>query len=73
MPRSTPDTAAPVAQRASSFTPEQLDALRNIIREECWRRDRNALLKLLGYLTCLKVAGSLLLLVTVLLLRWLVK
>ncbi|RLM18819.1 hypothetical protein BIY29_17685 [Brenneria alni] len=53
------------------FTPQQEDALCQLIRRECFRRDRNALLKLLGYLTLLKVAGSLVLLTLVLLLRWL--
>ncbi|MCV9879238.1 hypothetical protein [Brenneria izbisi] len=54
---------------SASFTQEQEDALCQLIRRECFRRDRNALLKLLGYLTLLKVAGSLVLLTLVLLLR----
>lgn len=53
----------------ASFTPEQEAALCQLIRRECFRRDRNALLKLLGYLTLLKVAGSLALLALVLVLR----
>ncbi|AIA69924.1 MULTISPECIES: hypothetical protein [Pectobacterium] len=57
---------------SASFTPEQEDALCQLIRRECFRRDRNALLKLLGYLTLLKVAGSLVLLALVLLLRGLI-
>lgn len=60
---------APIPE--ASFTPEQKDVLCQLIRRECFRRDRNALLKLLGYLTLLKVAGSLVLLALILLLRWL--
>jgi hypothetical protein len=55
--------------QGTSFTPEQEDALCQLIRRECFRRDRNALLKLLGYLTLLKVVGSLVLLAFVLVLR----
>ncbi|WP_409160608.1 hypothetical protein [Pectobacterium sp. B2J-2] len=53
------------------FSAEQQEVLCQLIRRECFRRDRNALLKLLGYLTLLKVAGSLVLLALILLLRWL--
>lgn len=53
------------------FSAAQQEVLCQLIRRECFRRDRNALLKLLGYLTLLKVAGSLVLLALILLLRWL--
>lgn len=53
------------------FSSEQQEVLCQLIRRECFRRDRNALLKLLGYLTLLKVAGSMVLLALILLLRWL--
>lgn len=65
------DITQEVPTSEASFTPEQQDVLCQLIRRECFRRDRKALLKLLGYLTLLKVAGSLVLLAFVLLLRWL--
>ncbi|AZK61374.1 MULTISPECIES: hypothetical protein [Pectobacterium] len=63
------DITQEVPNQNASFTPEQEDAVCQLIRRECFRRDRNALLKLLGYLTLLKVAGSLVLLAVVLALR----
>ncbi|GKW03112.1 hypothetical protein ACS91J_03360 [Pectobacterium carotovorum] len=63
------DITQEVPNQNASFTPEQEDAVCHLIRRECFRRDRNALLKLLGYLTLLKVAGSLVLLAVVLALR----
>lgn len=51
------------------FSPEQQTELRRLIREESYRRDRAALLKLLGCITLLKIAGTVILLLLLLLYR----
>ena len=64
----TPHTPVPSAPDVS-FTPEQQAELRRLIREENYRRDRAALLKLLGCITLLKIAGTVILLLLLLLYR----
>lgn len=57
-------------ERPDTFTPEQQSRLRDLIREECYCRDRDALLKLIGLMLLLKLAGTLMLGVLWLMFRW---
>lgn len=61
---------APKAQ-AVPFSSEQQHELRQLIRDECYQRDRKALLKLLGCITLLRIAGTFVLLLLFLLYQWL--
>ncbi|ECA1950204.1 hypothetical protein EJH27_01890 [Salmonella enterica subsp. enterica serovar Virchow] len=52
-----------------ALTPEQESRVRHLVHEECYARDRSALVKLIGLMLLLKVAGTLMLGMLLLVLR----
>lgn len=53
----------------NSLTPEQENRVRHLVHEECYSRDRTALIKLIGLMLLLKLAGTVMLGVLFLVLR----
>ncbi|AWK41045.1 hypothetical protein GPY51_21575 [Photorhabdus laumondii subsp. laumondii] len=59
MPAFHPPTDTTTLSVSEMLTPKQRSLIRDLIRDECDYRDRDALLKLLGMITLFKVAGIL--------------
>ncbi|KMW74177.1 hypothetical protein TI10_08160 [Photorhabdus luminescens subsp. luminescens] len=59
MPAFHPPTDTTTLSASEMLTPKQRSLIRDLIRDECDYRDRDALLKLLGMITLFKVAGIL--------------
>ncbi|ELY0963530.1 hypothetical protein SLX24_001424 [Salmonella enterica] len=53
----------------NTLTPEQENRVRHLVHEECYSRDRAALIKLIGLMLLLKLAGTLMLAMLLLVLR----
>ncbi|ENI8091269.1 hypothetical protein AB5Q65_002981 [Salmonella enterica] len=53
----------------NTLTPEQENRVRHLVHEECYSRDRAALIKLIGLMLLLKLAGTLMLGMLLLVLR----
>lgn len=53
----------------NTLTPEQENRVRHLVHEECYSRDRTALIKLIGLMLLLKLAGTLMLGMLLLVLR----
>ncbi|WP_445494823.1 hypothetical protein [Photorhabdus sp. SF281] len=59
MPAFHPTTDTTALSASERLTPKQRSLIRDLIRDECDYRDRDALLKLLGMITLFKIAGIL--------------
>ncbi|ECZ6834126.1 hypothetical protein GQ191_001506 [Salmonella enterica] len=57
----TARSATPVWPPLSPITPQQEDRIRQLVREECYFRDREALIKLTAMTLLLKLAGTVML------------
>ncbi|VDY38300.1 Uncharacterised protein [Salmonella enterica subsp. enterica serovar Daytona] len=58
-----------VKKTDNTLTPEQENRVRHLVHEECYSRDRTALIKLIGLMLLLKLAGTLMLGMLLLVLR----